>query len=120
MGDIIARHRIQYDYYADDTHIYMTVERDESIVPALSKVEIYVADVADWMERNQMKLNKEKSEAIIFLTEKQRVGITRRSVIDNSWTPRYTNVVCAQSTICVHSATNGLTPMSCRIFYIWR
>ena len=53
----------------------MTVELDECIVAALSKVEAYVAEVADWMERNQLNLNKEKSEAIIFLTAKQRVDL---------------------------------------------
>ena len=42
---------------------------------ALSKVEACVAEVADWMEKNQLKLNKEKSEAVIFLTAKQRVDL---------------------------------------------
>ena len=42
---------------------------------ALFKVEACVAEVADWMERNRLKLNKEKSEAIIFLTAKQRVNL---------------------------------------------
>ena len=38
-------------------------------------VEACVADMADWMERNQVKLNREKSEAIIFVTARQRVGL---------------------------------------------
>ena len=46
----------------------MTIERDESIVRALFKVEACAAEVADWMERNQLKLNNEKSEAITFIT----------------------------------------------------
>ena len=47
------------------------VDRDESIVVALSKVEACVVEMADWTERNKLKLNKEKSEAIIFITAKQ-------------------------------------------------
>ena len=38
-------------------------------------VEACVAEVADWVEINQLKLIKEKSEAIIFLTAKQRVDL---------------------------------------------
>ena len=68
---------MNYHCYADDTQIYMTIERDESIVAALSKVEACVADVAEWVERNhlKLKLNREKSEAIIFFTVKQRVDL---------------------------------------------
>ena len=35
IGDIVARHGMQYHCYADDTQIYLTVERDESIVAAM-------------------------------------------------------------------------------------
>ena len=49
IGDIIVRQRMQYHCYADDTHIYMTVERDECIVAVLSKVETCVIEVAGWM-----------------------------------------------------------------------
>ena len=73
IGDIIARHKMQYHCYADDRQIDLTVERDECTVSGLCKMETCVAEVAVWMERNQLKLNKEKSEAIIFLTAKQRV-----------------------------------------------
>ncbi|KAI0235965.1 hypothetical protein LSAT2_013442, partial [Lamellibrachia satsuma] len=38
-------------------------------------VEACVAEVAGWVEINQLKLIKEKSEAIIFLTAKQRVDL---------------------------------------------
>ena len=50
IGDIIARHKMQYHCYADDTQIYTTVERDECIVAAQSKVEACAAEVADWKE----------------------------------------------------------------------
>ena len=40
IGDIVARYGMQYHCYADDTQIYLTVERDESIVAALNEVEL--------------------------------------------------------------------------------
>ena len=45
IGDIVARHAMQYHCYADDTQIYITVERDESIVAALTKLELCIAEL---------------------------------------------------------------------------
>ena len=72
IGDIVARHGMHYHCYADDTQIYLTVERDESIVAALKKVELCVVEVAAWLTKNLLKLNREKSEAIVFFPVKQR------------------------------------------------
>ncbi len=63
---------MEHHCYADDIQIYLTVERDESIVAALAKVELCVAEVAAWLTRNQLKLNTEKSEAIVFSPAKKR------------------------------------------------
>ena len=52
IGDIVARRGMQHNCYADDTQIYLTVERDESIVAALTKVELCIAEVAAWLTKN--------------------------------------------------------------------
>ena len=72
IGDIVARQGMQYHCFADDTQMYLPVERDESIVAALKKVELWVAELAAWFTKNLFKLNTEKSEAIIFFPAKQR------------------------------------------------
>ena len=72
IGDVVARHGMQYHCYADDTQIYLTAERDESIVAALKKVELCVAEVAAWLTKNLLKLNREKFKAIVFFPAKQR------------------------------------------------
>ena len=69
--DIVARHDMQYHCYADYIQIYAIVGRDQCIAAALLKIEACVMEVADWMVRNQLKLNKHKSQAIIFHNVKQ-------------------------------------------------
>ena len=66
IGRIITRHGMNHHCYADDLQIYLAVDRDESIVTALAKVELCVAEVAAWLTNNNLKLNMEKSEVIIF------------------------------------------------------
>ena len=72
IGGIIARHGINHHYYADDLQIYLAVDRDESIVAALAKVELCVAEIAAWLTNNKLKLNLEKSEVIMFSSAKKR------------------------------------------------
>ena len=69
--DIVARHGMQYHCYADDIQIYATVGRDQCIAATLLKIEVCVVEVADWMVRNQLQLNKDKSQATILPTVKQ-------------------------------------------------
>ena len=45
IGRIITRHGMNHHCYADDLQIYLAVDRDESIVTALAKVELCVAEV---------------------------------------------------------------------------
>ena len=54
-------------------HAYNT--RTTDVQHVYNRCTTCVQQVADWMERNQLKLNKKKSEAIIFLTAKQRVDL---------------------------------------------
>ena len=72
IGDIVTRHGLQYHCYADDTQIYVTVEKNVSIESALARIETCIIEVAAWMAKNDLKLNAEKSQAIIFQTSKHK------------------------------------------------
>ena len=72
IGDIVARHGLKYLCYADDTQIHMAVKHNQPITRAITKIEQCLTEVTDWYRKNQIKLNTEKSEAVIFLTSKQR------------------------------------------------
>ena len=72
IGDFVARHCLPYHCYADDTQIYVAVKGSQPITEAITKIEQCLTEVTDWYGKNQLKLNTEKSEAVIFLTSKQR------------------------------------------------
>ena len=50
----------------------MAVKHNQPITEAIAKIEQCLTEVTDWYGMNQLKLNIEKSEAVIFLTSKQR------------------------------------------------
>ena len=50
----------------------MAVKHNQLITEAITKIEQCLTEVTDWYGKNQIKLNTEKSEAVIFLTSKQR------------------------------------------------
>jgi hypothetical protein len=50
----------------------MAVKHNQPITEAITKIEQCLTEVTDWYGKNQLKLNTEKSEAVIFLTSKQR------------------------------------------------
>ena len=74
IGDIVTRHGLQYHCYADDTQIYVTIEKDVSIESALARIETCIIEVVAWMARNDLKLNAEKSQAILFQPLKHGVN----------------------------------------------
>ena len=71
-GDIIKMHNLSYHSYADDTQIYMTFNpRDINFKIAADNIQNCISEVVSWMEQNFLKLNKDKTELIVF-TSKHR------------------------------------------------
>ena len=60
IGDIVTRHGLQYHCYADDTQIYVTIEKGVSIESALARIETCIIEVAAWMARNDLKIKCRK------------------------------------------------------------
>ena len=50
----------------------MAVKHNQPITEAITKIEQCLTEVIDCYGKNQLKLNTEKSEAVIFLTSKQQ------------------------------------------------
>ena len=69
VGDIIRKHGLMFEIYADDTQLYISfVIRDrDDLANATSKIELCVLEIKDWMTQNLLKLNAEKTE-VIYIT----------------------------------------------------
>ena len=48
IGDIFARHGLQYHCYADVTQIYMAVKHNQPITEAITKIDQCLTEVTDW------------------------------------------------------------------------
>lgn len=66
LGGILSKHNINYHIYADDTQCYITIKPGESWDLPSSKIEACLSEISEWMKQNLLKLNKEKTEFIIF------------------------------------------------------
>jgi len=75
VGEIIKRHNIKYHCYVDDTQVYMTLNPCDKWDDISSSIETCVADISTWMNRNMLKLNKDKIQFIGF-SSKQHVKKT--------------------------------------------
>ena len=65
LGKIIQKHNLNYHFYADDTQLYLSIEPHD-VNDFIFSVEKCIEDVKSWMEVNKLKLNDEKTEAILI------------------------------------------------------
>ena len=68
LRHIIKRHQVLYHGYADDTQLYVTFhpKSPSSLSNAIKRLERCVADVQDWLTKNKLKLNGDKTEFVIY------------------------------------------------------
>lgn len=67
LSDIILKHGVLYNSYADDTQLYIHCNNDAiSIHESICRLEHCIADIIHWMSSNSLKLNEEKTEFIVF------------------------------------------------------
>lgn len=64
LSDIIAKHYVQHHGYSDDTQMYKSgnVDQVNEVVQCMTRC---ILDVRSWMFENRLKLNEEKTEAMI-------------------------------------------------------
>ncbi|KAK3705766.1 hypothetical protein QZH41_000593 [Actinostola sp. cb2023] len=68
LGDILRKHNMMYHLYADDSQIYATFTYDEPDDMSAAKhgIDRCLVDINCWMSINKLKLNKDKTELLIF------------------------------------------------------
>ena len=68
LGNIIRKHDMELQMYADDTQIYVSIcpVTPCGVVQAVSKIEVCITEVHKWMMANFLKLNAEKTEVLLI------------------------------------------------------
>ena len=70
LSDIIQRHGLSHHYYADDTHLYMTMDNsNNNWRDGLTRIQLCVSETREWMNQNMLKLNDDKTELIVFTSK---------------------------------------------------
>lgn len=84
ISNIICKYDLCYHCYADDTQIYLTIENNREWHKTKPIVEQCLTEINDWMEKNMLKLNQEKTEAIMFTPKKIDIINLQELVLDNA------------------------------------
>ena len=64
LSDVIQYHQCSFHKFADDTEISLHA-KPESFISTQDSVQSCISDVLSWMNSNKLKLNPEKTEAMI-------------------------------------------------------
>ena len=75
IGDIIRRHNLSFHLYADDTQLYIKFEMTEiNRLLSLRRIEQCLNDVRAWMGDNQLKVNDDKTAALVLSSRNNRAN----------------------------------------------
>ena len=68
LGEIARNHDTHVHFYADDTQLYATFDATNhvEVARAVSKLELCVSDMKQWMNNNKLKLNDDKTEVLVI------------------------------------------------------
>jgi hypothetical protein len=65
LGEIIRKHGINVHFYADDTQLYASFQK-ESSADIMRRMESCIEDLRIWMTRNCLQQNDTKTEVMVF------------------------------------------------------
>ena len=68
VADILRQHKMSFHLYADDTQLYIpfSCNDDLSLNDSMILIENCLSDIDAWMTTNKLKLNKDKTEFLLF------------------------------------------------------
>ena len=65
LVDVIRSHGLDYHMYADDNKLYLSFATQD-VDQAKSKIEECITSICEWMGVNELKLNNDKTEIMMF------------------------------------------------------
>ena len=82
VGIICKKHGLNHHFYADDGQLYLSFKPTNSVSQkdALCCVENCLVEIVSWMNSNMLKINADKTEAIVFTSQKNEKHIESISV----------------------------------------
>ena len=63
--DIVRKQDIKMHSYADDTQLYLSFDVSKDLSECVKKMEECVAEIREWMRKNMLKLNDDKTDVLI-------------------------------------------------------
>ena len=70
LGILIRKHGLELHAYADDTQLYISIKpiNQHVVDEGVAKLENCLTDIYTWMSQNKLKLNADKTEALVMGT----------------------------------------------------
>ena len=85
LAALLDSHHIGYHFFADDSELYSRIPTEPSLaLNEISKVESCCDEIRAWMHINKLKLNEDKTEALLIgpASRRDRIPITSVKVGD--------------------------------------
>ena len=91
LGNIARKYGLNIHVYADDTQLYLSFSSQnlDDINSTIRKIEECVEEIKQWMQKNKLQLNDEKTEVILFGTKLRlsQLGDFKIKIGDHSLKP---------------------------------
>ncbi|KAK7108062.1 hypothetical protein V1264_015864 [Littorina saxatilis] len=69
VSDVISRHALSHESFADDTQLHQSAPLAE-VDDLVSRTQDCIADLSDWMSLNKLQLNSDKTEVMLACPKK--------------------------------------------------